>query len=257
MSGWPHPRRLYAPELPISESELELRDESLKHAQVLRLRAGTDVELFDAAGHIASATLTSISARGATCQVAARRHLAAAAPAVHLILGLPKADKLDNVVRMLTELGVTSIHIALCERSIPKPREENAGVRLERLERIAREACAQSGQAYAPIVHAPAKLAEVAARAAHAGAQTVLRWVLWEESSAPRSVLDPAPRAPEQMWVVVGPEGGLTAQEVEELAHEGYAQVSLGSAILRFETAAITAAVLALEHVQRLAPAAT
>jgi 16S rRNA (uracil1498-N3)-methyltransferase len=236
---------------------LELPEESQRHAQVLRLRVGADVELFDANGHVSSATLTALSARGATCEAQPRRAIARPSPEVHLILGLPKGDKLDNVVRMLTELGVAGIHIAACERSIPKASNTDKQPRLERLERIAREACAQSGQAYAPLLHAPSSLAECAQRAP----SDATRWVLWEESGMHEPMREPGREptssARPEMWVVVGPEGGLAAHEVDALAQQGYAQLGLGPAILRFETAAITAAVLALDRSGRLQPTIT
>ncbi len=241
--SWPHPRRLYALELPSTHAELELPEESRRHAQVLRLREGTDVELFDANGNTARAALSLVSPKHVRCTVEPREHVARATPSLQLVLGLPKADKLDNVVRMLTELGVAAIHVAITERAVPKPSDKPA--RQERLERIAREACAQSGQPYAPELHAPAPLAEVAARAP----SDATRWVLWEESSGAR----PGTSAPPQsMWVVVGPEGGLAAAEVDGLCARGFVQVGLGDAVLRFETAAVTAAVLALERLGRL-----
>lgn len=242
--SWPHPRRLHAPELPDQESELELTEESRKHAQVLRLRSGDELELFDAEGHAAPATVLELSSKRALCKVAPRRHIARQAPSLHVVLGLPKGDKLDHAVRMLTELGAESIHIARSERAVPKPAEMLA--RLPRLQRITREACAQSGQAYAPMLHAPADLAQIAERAQPAAT----KWVLWEESATPR------PRAPmdapAQMWVVVGPEGGLAPHEVRDLVARGFVELSIGPAILRFETAVITAATLALDYLGRL-----
>ena len=242
--SWPHARRLYAPELPDHEGELELIEESRKHAQVLRLRAGDELELFDTDGHAALATVLDLGPKRARCKVAPRRLIAREPRALHVVLGLPKGDKLDNAVRMLTELGAESIHIAQSERAVPKPSELQA--RLPRLERITREACAQSGQAYAPILHGPASLEQIAERA-DPGAT---KWVLWEESATPR------PRAPSdapaQMWVVVGPEGGLAPHEVRGLVERGFVELSIGSAILRFETAVITAATLALDYLGRL-----
>jgi 16S rRNA (uracil1498-N3)-methyltransferase len=242
--SWPHARRLYAPELPETEVELELVEESRKHAQVLRLRSGDELELFDAEGYAALATVLEIGAKRARCKVAPRQHTERVPRALHVVLGLPKGDKLDNAVRMLTELGAESIHIAQSERAVPKP--SDLQVRLARLGRITREACAQSGQAYAPVLHAPASLAEIAERADSAA----IKWVLWEESATPRPQAPAEP--PGQMWVVVGPEGGLAPHEVRGLLDRGFAELSIGPAILRFETAVITAATLALDYLGRL-----
>lgn len=242
--GWPHPRRLYAPELPRDEQLLELADESRKHAQVLRLRVGDDVELFDAVGCIARATLVSIDAKRASCQTQPLHCVPRERPPLHMVLGMPKGDKLDNAVRMLTELGAASIHIAQTERAVPRPTDMHA--RLTRLTRIAREACAQSGQAYAPELHAPADLATIAQRAP-AGS---MKWLLWEESASPRPHNGAA--VPHDMWVVVGPEGGLTPLEAQGLRAQAFVELSIGPAILRFETAVITAATLALDHIGRL-----
>lgn len=242
--SWPHPRRLYAPELPEHESELELAEESHRHAQVLRLRSGDELELFDAQGHAALATVLELSSKRTRCKVAPRRHTSREPRALHVVLGLPKGDKLDTAVRMLTELGAEAVHIAQTERAVPKPSDREA--RLARLGRITREACAQSGQPYAPVVHAPASLVEIARRADPAAT----KWVLWEESAMPRP-RTPAD-APAQMWVVVGPEGGLAPHEVRALLDDGFIELSIGSAILRFETAVIAAATLALDHLGRL-----
>jgi 16S rRNA (uracil1498-N3)-methyltransferase len=242
--GWPHPRRLYAPELPRQEQQIELADESRKHAQVLRLRAGDEVELFDAEGCVARATLVAIDAKRASCQAQALQCVARERPSLHMVLGLPKGDKLDSAVRMLTELGAASVHIAQTERAVPRPADMQA--RLARLARIAREACAQSGQAYAPVIHPPADLAVIGQRAPSAAT----KWLLWEESASPRPYN--AASIPDDMWVVVGPEGGLTPLEAAGLRAQAFVELSIGPAILRFETAVITAATLALDHMGRL-----
>jgi len=242
--GWPHPRRLYAPVLPTTEQDLELDSESRKHAQVLRLRSGDDLELFDGEGNASRASVIAIDAKRASCRVSPLGHAERDPRALHMVLGLPKGDKLDNAVRMLTELGAESIHIAQTERAVPRPSEMQA--RLSRLTRIAREACAQSGQAYVPIVHAPASLDEIGQRAQ----PSATKWVLWEESATPRPRASEA--AADQMWVVVGPEGGLTPREVQVLSERGFVELSIGPSILRFETAVVTAATLALDQLGRL-----
>jgi 16S rRNA (uracil1498-N3)-methyltransferase len=261
-------RRLYAPELPDARGTLALPSESLHHARVLRLAQGDEVELFDARGRSAKARLlgAAAKARELVCEHEPARYVPAPEPAVHVVLGLPKPDKLDEIVRMLTELGVSSIELVVCERTLhPRPR-------VPRLERITREACAQSGQPYAPTLVASEPLpieaqnpTQIGVRAEGQRPRTLLqaceiisknapaqaeRWVLWESSRRPRQRRENPLGHP--VWVVIGPEGGLAEHEVSALEELGFAQASLGPAVLRVDTAAVTAASLALDRVGRL-----
>jgi 16S rRNA (uracil1498-N3)-methyltransferase len=156
---------------------------------------------------------------------------------------LPKGGKLEDIARMLGELGVTSLRLAQTERSVP--RLEQGAARFARLARVALEACAQSGQAQALAVHPPAPLLDVA-RAAPAGA---LRLVFWENARSPLAAqATSAASGVSELWAVVGPEGGLAEHEVDALAGLGYRAVGLGPARLRVETAAPVIAGLLLER---------
>jgi 16S rRNA (uracil1498-N3)-methyltransferase len=239
-------RRLFVPALPGEGGELELPPDSAHHARVLRLELGAEVELFDGRSGLADATLTSVARTRTMCLAGPRRELPAVAPALHVVLGLPKGSKLEPIVRMLTELGAHSLHLASCERSVPRPQREDSATRLPRLERIAIEACAQSGQARAPELHAPAALMEVATRAPLSSQ----RLVFWERATSPlraRSV-----GTGEDVWAVVGPEGGLSETEVGALVRLGFDAVGLGAALLRVETAVPVIAALLLERIGRL-----
>ncbi len=240
------PRRLFAPELPPAGGLVELPGESVRHARVLRLAAGERVEIFDGRLGQADAVIETLSRERLVCRTQPRRTLPAPAPALHLVLGLPKGGKAEDVLRMLAELGVASLHLALCERSGPRPGE--APARMARLARVALEACAQSGQPLATAVHAPAPLLQVA-DAVPAAARRV---VFWERAETALDVaLAGAQRGPE-VWAVVGPEGGLSEREVAELQARGFAAVGLGSALLRVETAAPVVAALLLDRMGRL-----
>jgi 16S rRNA (uracil1498-N3)-methyltransferase len=242
------PRRLFAPELPEPGAELELLAATVDHARVLRLAEGDRVQLFDGRLGEADARVVRFGREGLRCCVEARRQLPAPAPALHLVLGLPKGRKLDDIARSLAELGVSSLWIALCERSVPRPADMAA--RMGRLGRIALEACAQSGQPLALALHGPLPLAQAAAEApAHAA-----RLVFWERATAPLdSVLARAPQsAPQELWAIIGPEGGLAASEVEALTAQGWQVVGLGPGILRVETAAPVISGLLLDRLSRL-----
>ena len=239
------PRRLFAPELPALGDELLLPADSVHHARVLRLETGAQVELFDGRAGFASATLIEVSRDRIRCRVDGRREVEPPTPAVHVVLGLPKGNKLEGIARMVTELGVFAVHLAQCERSVPRPSGEAS--RLSRLERIALEACAQSGQAHAPHFHGPAPLRDIADRAA-AGATKL---VFWERATQGLAHARFDARASE-VWLVVGPEGGLSDNEVQGLRQCGFCEVGLGPALLRVETAAPVIAALVLHRLGRL-----
>jgi 16S rRNA (uracil1498-N3)-methyltransferase len=235
-------RRLYAASLPTAAGSLELDDEAHRHAQVLRLRAGDEITLFDARGGEASARVLSHDKRALVCEVEPGRTLAPRHARLCLIVCVPKAAKLELIVRMATELGVHAIRLAESERSVPRLSADSP--KLERLRRISLEACAQSEQAWAPELSGPMPLS--AAAAAPPDAE---KFVFWENASAALSV---GPALGHDVWAVVGPEGGLCEHEVAVLAGLGYAQVGLGSGILRVETACVVATTLLLDRLGML-----
>jgi 16S rRNA (uracil1498-N3)-methyltransferase len=234
-------RRLFATELPADGGAVMLPLESLEHVHVLRLEPGAEVELFDGQGGVADATIARVSKREVECLAAPRQLAPLRRGGLQLVVCLPKAGKLETIVRMTTELGVAGIHLASSERSVPKLGADSA--KIGRLRRVAREACAQSGNARAPELSGPRPLLEAAA-AAPSGA---LKLAFWEAAS------QPLPAAygggyDAEIWAVVGPEGGLSEAEATALASHGYAPISLGSHILRAETACVVIAALLLDR---------
>lgn len=234
--------RLYAASLPDSVTTLSFDDDACRHAQVLRLAAGDRVCLFDAAGRSAEATITNVKRGAYTCSVQPARSVPPPARRLHLILGIPKAAKLEMIVRMVTELGVHAVYLAHTERSVPKLSTDSP--KLERLRRIGIEACAQSGQAWAPQLAGPMALAEAAA-AAEAEAE---RLVFWENSKRPLGLQPTASNAMRDVWAIVGPEGGISEREVDVLRQLGYVDIGLGAGILRVETACVAISTLLLDR---------
>jgi 16S rRNA (uracil1498-N3)-methyltransferase len=240
------PRRLFAPELPEQGGQIALPLESAHHARVLRLPQGARVRLFDGRSGEADATISALTRDAIACIAEPRVALPRPSPALHLILGLPKHGKLEDMTRMLTELGVGAIHLLRSERSVPKGND--ASTRLDRLTRIALEACAQSGQPRAPDIHPPSRLTEILPRV-DPGAHRV---VFWEDAGAAPLERALPPASPADVWTVIGPEGGLSEAEVRELEAHGFVQVSLGPAVLRVQTAAPVIAALLLARMGRL-----
>lgn len=234
--------RLHVPLLPGAGLETELSASGLRHGHVLRLRAGDAVELFDGQGGLAKAKVQTAERRRMTCLVETSQRLAQPRKQLNLLLCATKGDKSDLVVRMATELGVHSLEFVYSDRSVAKERGREG--RLLRLQAIAMEACAQSGNLWCPNIRTGRALLEVAAEATADAA----RVVYWERASTALMPLDPGCCV---CWAVVGPEGGLSQEEVAELRRLGYMTAAFSTPILRAETAAVVAAARLSEQLSR------
>lgn len=167
-------------------------------------------------------------------------------PCVVLIQGLPKGPKTDEIVQRAVEIGVAEILPVITERTIVKLDAAKAEDRAARWRKIAREAAKQSQRARVPDVAVPVALRD--AEAALRGLDHVL--VAWEEADTAcgigETLSELGATTASRIGIVVGPEGGLAADEVEWLVSLGAVVVSLGHTILRTETAGIVAAALAI-----------
>jgi 16S rRNA (uracil1498-N3)-methyltransferase len=207
--------------------------------RVLRAVVGDVVEAVDA-GTLLSVRLTMIAPRRAEGVVEARAPLATESSLdLTLAQGIPKGDKMDGIVRMATELGVTRVVPLLTARTIVRREPDRWGSRLDRWRRIATEAAQQSGRAAVPEIVAPRDLGPWAT----GGEAADLLVCLWEEEREGLAKrLPPGPRA--RVTVVVGPEGGLAADEVRGLTAAGAVVAGLGPRLLRTETAGPVAVAL-------------
>ncbi len=206
--------------------------------RVLRLGAGDVVAALDGGGHELTVRLTRVGARGAEGTVVSSRALHTESELdLTLAQGIAKGDKMEGIIRMATELGVTRIVPLLTERSLVGA--EAASRRLARWRRVSKEAAKQSGRAVIPEVAPPHALADWLAAIGGAG----LLLCLWENERAPLAERLPAGR-PSRATVVVGPEGGLTDGEVARLRGAGAVLAGLGPRILRTETAGPVAVAL-------------
>lgn len=157
-------------------------------------------------------------------------------PRVVVVQAIPKGDRGELAVEVLTEVGVDEIVPWSAQRCVAVWRDERAAKSRARWEGAAREAAKQSRRAHIPRVHAVASLATVEELIAEA----TLAVVLDEASSRPISSIT-AP-AEGSVVIVVGPEGGITAEESHALARAGAVSVRLGPSVLRTSTAGVVAA---------------
>jgi 16S rRNA (uracil1498-N3)-methyltransferase len=237
-------RRLFVPELPAEGGSVTLPPESVGHVHVLRLASGAQVELFDVSGRVAQAEITLVERDVVLCAAQPSAAGIVRGGRLHLVVCLPKPAQLETIVRMSTELGVTALHLATSERTVPKLASD---AKLERLRRISREASAQSGAGRTPELTGPSPL-QVCIAAAPAGA---LKLAFWERANEPLPVA--GTDFDREIWAVIGPEGGLSEAEALQLLAAGYRLTSLGTHILRAETACVVIAALLLDRMQQTA----
>jgi 16S rRNA (uracil1498-N3)-methyltransferase len=218
------------------------RAESHHMAAVLRLTAGDLVVATDGRGQDYTVRLDTLgeTAVGTVLQVAPS--LSEPPLGITLVQGIPKGDKMEAIVRAATELGVTRVLPAITARTVVRLPLGRWRERSRRWQRVAREAAKQCGRGMIPEVESPRPLVEwLDPRVATAD----LRLCLWEgQASSLSRVCDALQPAPATAIVLVGPEGGLTPDEVESARARGWTIASLGPRILRAETA--SAAVIAV-----------
>lgn len=199
-------------------------------ARVRRLRADELVTLADGAGSWRPYRVSEV-ARGRIVLEArgSVRREPTLVPRLAVAFALTKGDRPDQVVQKLTELGVDRIVPVLARRSVVRWDEDRAHAATERLRRVGREAVEQCRRATLPVVEAPVS------SGALAGHPAVL---VADRGGGPVEALGPPPGG--EWLVVVGPEGGLEADEVAALTPRG--RLGVGPHVLRSETAAVAVA---------------
>jgi 16S rRNA (uracil1498-N3)-methyltransferase len=209
--------------------------ETFHHAiRVRRLRVGDELVLFAGDGSEARATLVTIGRDAADAAISSVAATDRESPLrVTLLQGLSAGDRMDYTLQKAVELGVTGIVPITTQRSVVRLDRDRADRRIAHWRQIVIGACEQSGRnripEVLPVVSLPEGLAAVSA---------AQRFVLSFDGAARlRDVLAPT----DSVALLVGPEGGLTADEARTARDAGFAPLSLGPRVLRTETAAVAA----------------
>lgn len=211
--------------------------------RVLRLGPGDAVQLSDEKGVVHSGTINQVAKERVTVNISSSRLAArndSAAPRITVCQALPKGDKIDLILQKGTELGAHDFRLFGGRRSVAKIRADQQNSKLERWNRITAEAARQCGRSDIPEVTWWPSALEAANGSGHE-----LRLVLWE-GERQHSLKDvfSAGGKPSSVIVAIGPEGGFDPLEVRQFSEHGFQPVSLGTRILRTETASI--AILAI-----------
>lgn len=212
---------------------IELDADTSHHiAQVLRMRAGSLLNLTDGKGHLAQGELASVSKRTCAVLIRSKTFVPFQGRAVHLAIAPPKnSSRFEWFIEKATELGVASI------TPIRSIRTEKERLRMDRVRQVAIAAMLQSQQVWLPVLSEPIPFADFIGS--------------WGEPSMQRLIAHcmPTERHPiaalelkNEVGLLIGPEGDFASEEIDKARSIGYAPVQLGETRLRTETAGVAGA---------------
>lgn len=224
---------------PLSEGAIfELPEESGRHAaQVLRLREGDPLVVFDGRGGQYAAAVDALERRSVRVRVGRFEDVERESPArITLVQAVSSGERMDFTVQKSVELGVIAIQPVLTERSVVRLSGERADSRQAHWQRIAAASCEQCGRNRIPPVRPILTLEQYCVEAADGGLRLLL------SPDAAKRVRDLDWPEDGRVTIAAGPEAGFGAAEETRLAEAGFVPLGLGPRVLRTETAALAAA---------------
>lgn len=226
--------RFYCPQLDSEQALLDLPEHVHRHAvQVLRLKPGAIIRLFDGQGTEFEASLTEVEKRHSRAKLETQLENASESPLpITLLQGISRGERMDFAIQKAVELGVSTIVPVVTERCNVQLSRDRADKRLQHWQGVLISACEQSGRAFLP------DLMPV----------TTLEQTLSTSDDALKLVLDPQAETgfhdlqpPARLTLLIGPEGGLSDNEISLAQAQGFTALKFGPRILRTETAATAA----------------
>jgi len=226
--------RIFTAQALAGGSSLTLEAGPSQHlAKVLRMGPGAAVCLFDGSGSDFPATILTADKRAVTVALEQGQPGLAESPLrIHLGIGVSRGERMDWVVQKATELGVAAITPLYTERTEVRLRGEREARKLQHWQQITVSACEQSGRSCLPQVFAPETLPSWLDNCTDDQ-----RLVLHHRAVALPSAAAP----PASLSLLVGPEGGLSAAEIDAAEGAGFLPLALGPRVLRTETAPLAA----------------
>lgn len=227
--------RIYQPGNYIIGEEVELSAAAGQHVGVvLRMQPGEKITLFRGDNYEFAAIITAVHKKRVVVSIASEHLVSRESPrTIHLAQAISKGERMEMVMQKAVELGVASITPIMTERSVVRLDEERMEKKRAQWQAIAVAACEQSGRNVVPEI---------------AGLQN-LEDYLSQNSAALKFVLHPAMDknwrdydfADKEIILLIGPEGGFSEQEIQQILSCNFNPLILGPRILRTETAAIAA----------------
>ncbi len=227
--------RIYHPEVLNTDTEIELSADASHHlGRVLRAQSGQEISLFNGDGFDYSAQLSQVSKKQVFAEITGKTENQTESPLkLHLGQVISRGDRMDFTIQKSVELGVTEITPLISERCGVKLNAERMNKKVEQWQKIAIGACEQSGRAFVPKINPVIQLND---------------W-LATEFDGTRVNLHPYAKhgisglalTNQQAQLLIGPEGGLSDDEIEKAREYEFIDVLMGPRVLRTETAGLSA----------------
>jgi len=228
--------RIYLPNAHGVNNQISITADKARYlASVLRCKEGDELVIFNGAGDCFKTEISKAGKKEVIADVLEKFPCNLESPVnITLVQSLLKGEKMDLVIQKTTELGVREIVPVITERS--QLRETRKVIRWQK---IAEEASRQSGRTIIPVVHEPVSFQDIFT------GNDIKGFIFYEEGDLRLSdAVSSFILHPSSLFIVIGPEGGFTKEEVELAKEKGLVAASLGKRILRAETAAIAAVTL-------------
>ena len=234
----------------VEQTTLVVRGDEAKHlARVLRKTAGERIFVTDGADTMYEAVISRIGKNEVRCDISAvhRRFQEPCADVTLAVSMLRNPARFDYLIEKTTELGVRAVIPLQCRRTIVRKEKR------ERLEKIALSAVKQCGRSWIPKIQPVQEFESLIVGSSRWPVKLVLHEKTDLLRTIPREI--EASRESGNILLVIGPEGGLTDDEVAGALDAGFRTVSLGARRLRTETAAVVAVALAVDRAEKSLPA--
>jgi len=227
--------RIYHP-APLSiDEEVELETKAATHlTRVLRMQLGAELVIFNGDGMEYKARLSQIHRHRAWATVTHRQAVDNESPlTIRLCQGISKGDRMDYTIQKAVELGVTHITPIFTEHGTVQLKADRLEKRIRHWQGIVTSACEQCGRNRIPVIEPPEKFEHWIQACDDAS----LKLTLAPDAS---STLQSLAKDHQDISLLVGPEGGLSQDEIQLSQQHGFTSIKLGPRILRTETAALT-----------------
>lgn len=220
----------------VSAEEIILTEDLSHMKKVLRMEPGDEALVFDGTGTEYRVKILGLSSGGARCAIL-EKSFSDAEPElnVRLFQGIPKSDKMEQIIQKCTELGIFEVIPVRMDRCVAKL--EGGSDKLKRWNKISREAAKQSGRGIAPEVKEPISFKEALGELSKADLAIMPYEILGHEGKKGLREILNENKSAKRLGIIIGPEGGFSDAEAELAREQGIKLVGLGKRILRTETA--------------------